>query len=820
MNSLDDTGDRARAVVVTFFTDHAATTKREERLSLEALVELIHTTAASDKASLPWLKLARFGENRSQGGALRNNDNVIAVTGLEADYDRGEMSLAEAKDIIASAGICTILYPSPSYLPSSAKWRVLCPFSQEYPPAARDRFMARLNGLFGGIFSRESWVLSQSYYYGRVANPHHHATSFEGMPIDLADHLDVGAIGLPKERNVGTQAHPKSRPEDITEARIRGLVQRLLNHIRNAEDGEKHHTLRDICLTLGGYLHLVGWSVDEAVEQAIGALPSADDWDQARETARWAITRGIQRPLDLEDRPSGRGRGGAGGGLDPEPEPGLEPEPAPAPPSRAKGFSNPDYDVLAEADMLGPDLTLTKLIDIFNRKFCVASDDGTPVVMWAVRDEELNRERYCRAKFRQFMELYQNRKLGVEVTDAEDKTTVVVHSYAYWWLNHEHRRQYLGGVVFDPSGVSSSSKLNLWRGYTVEPRPGDWSLMRNHIYRVICAGRRETFDYLFRWNAHMVQKPWETGEVAVVMRGPKGAGKGIFGRWILRLFGQHGLHIVNAEHLTGRFNGHLRDTVFVFADECFYAGDRKHESVLKAAITEEMLLIEAKYQNPILARNMLHILMASNAEWVVPASHDERRYLVLDTAADRVGDYAYFAAINQQMETGGLAAMLHDLLRVDLSSFNHRAAPGTPELNEQKLLSLDSVHRWWLAVLDRSFVWKSRYGDVSFTDWQEFYTTELLVRSYTQWCVENRTTHPATREALGRFMAKTYKRARPRGEYPVYERDSVAQDGDPVVRLAHQHGWKVGPIQKARENFGKTLNLPDTELPWCEPQIE
>jgi hypothetical protein len=351
---LEDDGDDAPPMVVaTFFTDHAATTKREQSLTLEALAERIHTTAASDKARLPWLKLARFGERRTDKGSLRHNDNIFAITGLEADYDRGEMSLAEAKDVIATGGICTILYPSPSYTPATPKWRVLCPFSQEYPPEARDRFMARLNGLFGGIFSRESWVLSQSYYFGRVANPDHHAIVFEGTPIDLADHLDAGAIGRPKERNVGQQPAPQSRPEHITEARIRGLVTSLLDNIRAAKDGEKHHTLRDICLTLGGYLHLVGWSVDEAVEQAIGALPSADDWDQARDTARWAITRGMQRSLDLEDRPGGRGHSGGGrahGGPQPEPDPEPEPGPEPDPPPPSADAELPDLFVM-KADL-------------------------------------------------------------------------------------------------------------------------------------------------------------------------------------------------------------------------------------------------------------------------------------------------------------------------------------------------------------------------------------------------------------------------------------------------------------------------------------
>lgn len=222
-----DEADVTTTVAVTFFANAAATTKREERLSLTALAELIHTTAAASKEQLPWLKLARFGESRSNGGSLRNNGNVIAVGGLEADYDRGEMSLAEAKDIIAISGITALVYPSPSYTPDKPKWRVLCPLSQEYPPEDRDIFMARLNGLFGGIFARESWVWSQSYYYGRVANPDHHATLFEGTPIDIAEPLDAGAIGRPKERDTGRKASPKSRPEDITEARVRGLVRAL-----------------------------------------------------------------------------------------------------------------------------------------------------------------------------------------------------------------------------------------------------------------------------------------------------------------------------------------------------------------------------------------------------------------------------------------------------------------------------------------------------------------------------------------------------------------------------------------------------------------
>jgi putative DNA primase/helicase len=335
-DDLDEDEATVCGVVVTFFVHHSATTKREGRLDLAAIAERIHATSAPTKEQLPWLKLAKFGDTRTGKGSLRHNSNVIAITGLEGDYDLGEKSLADAKDVVASSGIAAIIYPSPSYTPERPKWRVLCPFSQEYPPTERDRFMARLNGLFGGIFSRESWVISQSYFFGRVANPDHHATVFEGIPIDLADHLDAGAIGCPKERGVGRQAHPTSRPEDITEARVRGIVNALLDNIRRAVDAEKHYTLRDNAISIGGYLHYTGWSVDEAVEQAVSALPSADDWDKARDTARWAISRGMEQPLELEDRPYHGPYGGGGGaplpgGPDDEgaPPPGAPPGPEP-----------------------------------------------------------------------------------------------------------------------------------------------------------------------------------------------------------------------------------------------------------------------------------------------------------------------------------------------------------------------------------------------------------------------------------------------------------------------------------------------------------
>ena len=88
------------------------------------------------------------------------------------------------------------------------------------------------------------------------------------------------------------------------------------------------------------------------------------------------------------------------------------------------------------------------------------------------------------------------------------------------------------------------------------------------------------------------------------------------------MLGRHYLAITNPEHLTGKFNSHLQEAVAVLADECFFAGDRRHEQMLKTLITGDSIIIEPKGVNSYAARNHIHLIMSTNQDWAVPASED------------------------------------------------------------------------------------------------------------------------------------------------------------------------------------------------------
>ena len=71
-----------------------------------------------------------------------------------------------------------------------------------------------------------------------------------------------------------------------------------------------------------------------------------------------------------------------------------------------------------------------------------------------------------------------------------------------FWLNHPKRRNY-EGVECEPGGpeVLPGNVLNLWRGFAVVPRKGNWRLLLAHIKRVLAAGDPKAAEYILRWIA-------------------------------------------------------------------------------------------------------------------------------------------------------------------------------------------------------------------------------------------------------------------------------------------------------------------------------
>jgi Family of unknown function (DUF5906) len=328
-----------------------------------------------------------------------------------------------------------------------------------------------------------------------------------------------------------------------------------------------------------------------------------------------------------------------------------------------------------------------------NKRHAVVAEAGRTIVVTEDEDPVLQRRLIVRSSLADIRNFYMNRR--VTIPGGEGSTQY--KALGDLWLKAPDRRQY-AGIVFSPVG-DVPGRYNLWRGFAVDPKEGDWSLLHEHIYAIICRKQPDLFRWVQSWMADTVQHPDSPAEVALVMRGARGAGKGFVGRALASVFAPHSIQVSNPRHLLGNFNAHLQDAVVVFADEAFIAGDRQAEGTLKMMITEPTIPIERKHRDVVTAKNVIHLIIASNDSWVVPAGLDERRFCVLDVSDERAQDHNYFGAIQQQLDAGGLSAMLHDLRRFDCSGVNLRQPPTTDGLLDQKVHSLDPLQRWWFDKL-------------------------------------------------------------------------------------------------------------------------
>lgn len=346
-------------------------------------------------------------------------------------------------------------------------------------------------------------------------------------------------------------------------------------------------------------------------------------------------------------------------------------------------------------------------MQLLSKDFKVVNDAGRLRVYSLKYDETLGREEWDVSGRQDFVDIVKSAMhIGDVAVGQTTKGTPKFVPAGVAFLDHYKKKITYTGTIFMPEcdkERTPEGRLNLWRGFAVKEKKGSWEYLKEVTWETLCDGDMESYEYVMNWLARAVQRPWEPGGTAMVFKGAKGTGKSTLGRSLVRLFGTHGLHVSSKELLTGRFNAHLMNTVALFADEAFWAGDKSGEGVLKALVTERMLTYEAKGRDPRSGRNCLHVMMASNEDWVVPAGIDgERRFAVFEVSG-MIQPRTYWDRLHEEMNDGGQAAMLWELRRRDISQFDVFKVPRTQALADQKAHTMSPLVSWLIAAAENDW---------------------------------------------------------------------------------------------------------------------
>jgi hypothetical protein len=274
---------------------------------------------------------------------------------------------------------------------------------------------------------------------------------------------------------------------------------------------------------------------------------------------------------------------------------------------------------------------------------------------------------------------------------------------AKFWLESPESISAKHGLTFHPKETRfHQGKLNTYMGRGCEPitaTKDDVHIYLQHVYKVICDKDLPSYEYVIKWLAHLVQKPEEKPEVAIVLKAGQGTGKGTFIDPIGKIIGSHYLHAQSPEQVIGKFNAQLENKLLVFADE-FFAGSKGSTDRLKTMITESVGSIERKGQDRIQVPCFARIIMATNHENVIKIERDERRYLYLDVSEEHKQDAKYFDKLHSAINSEHFCEkLLGYLLEFDITSFSPRNVPKTKALTNQKIDNLEPLDKWMYSIL-------------------------------------------------------------------------------------------------------------------------
>ncbi len=338
-------------------------------------------------------------------------------------------------------------------------------------------------------------------------------------------------------------------------------------------------------------------------------------------------------------------------------------------------------------------------LEVLNDQFAFTVAGGGHHILWETTDEN------GRFKLDHLNEQSFHKMLAHKTIALGDGKRVALSKL---WISDMLCRRY-EGLVFAPGRTMDQRFYNMWRGFAYEPiKAGEaieprWQAgldaFREHALMNVCGGDEKLFHYLMSYFAHLIQRPWEKPLVALVFKGSKGVGKNALVERVAELIAPHYTVADDRRYLTGQFNGHLEACLMLILDEAFWSGDKEAEGRLKGMITGKQHNIEHKGKEGFKVTNLTRCVILGNENWLVPATHDERRFAVFNVGDGRRQDRKFFTAMREDMEAGGYRLLLSYFLNYNIAGVDLNAAPMTQGLIDQKHASLEPLEQWWLDCL-------------------------------------------------------------------------------------------------------------------------
>lgn len=355
------------------------------------------------------------------------------------------------------------------------------------------------------------------------------------------------------------------------------------------------------------------------------------------------------------------------------------------------------------------DLTLSKKLEILQEKIKIYNDDENDkarkykyVTFKSILMGILYDISYKRYKFKPttpFEELYKNKIRDWVPDDIPDNLNIYTGS---------------------PIKYNKELKINI---ELINP-------FLYHIKEILADGIEDSYNFILKMLAHMVQKPNVKTQVCMVfISSCEGAGKNIFfDNYANKIIGKkYSAHINDLDTLMGSFNSILSNKIITILDEVKTKFGGRSTDRFKSMISSKILNLNQKGIDTITMDDYNNYIILSNNDVPVNISESDRRFFVSNVSNKHVGNHEYFNNLTKLWENNeAVEHFYHYLCNIDISNFKPQAnIPVTPRKIEIKQETLTSPIKFLIEIA------KNKFEDITTKNSQELYEI------YQEYCYEN-----------------------------------------------------------------------------------
>ena len=300
------------------------------------------------------------------------------------------------------------------------------------------------------------------------------------------------------------------------------------------------------------------------------------------------------------------------------------------------------------------------------------------------------------------------------------------------WLNDINIKTYDALDFLPPPCVCDKNVLNTFTGFKIqnmteyENKGQDFHIFLDHL-KAITGNDERCYEYMIKYLAHMLQRPGEKIDIAIVIRSVQGIGKNIFfdnfGKYIVG--DKYFLQTADIDKVIGRFNQNVNN-IMVVMDEMSGKDGFSNSDVLKNLITSTDLNWERKGVDGVTILNLARYFFFSNGETPLKIEQTDRRFMVMEGHDTFKGNFAHFKKLDESFKDEKCCKDFYDyLMNIDLSDWKWRDRPITEAYKDMQTATIPSMALFLGNLCEQYFELKN--GDDETDDETDYDESKFLM---------------------------------------------------------------------------------------------